>query len=149
VETATPPPYREDMLRSFSKAFNWAYIPRTQDLRNPTLSPIYASRDVLPTKLYILGCEFDMLYPEARDMAVKMAESEIGDDALTKRELGGGRTGWQCGNVTWEELKGMEHGFNQRFGQEMNKKRRTEWRARTLQMHDGVAEWLFREVYSD
>jgi acetyl esterase/lipase len=149
VETATPPPYRQDMLRSIGRAFNWAYIPRMQDLRDPKLSPYYASRDVLPEKLYLLGCEFDILCPEARDMAEKMAKSENGEDALTKHELGDGRTGWQCGNVTWEELKGLEHGFNQRIGQERNKTRRAEWQMRTLQMHDRVAEWLFREVYSD
>jgi acetyl esterase/lipase len=151
VERATPPPYRQDMLRSLSKAFNWAYIPRTQDLRNPNLSPSYASRQEFPEKLYILGCEFDLLCPEARDLAVKLADAETagGEDALTKRELGGGRTGWQRGNVTWEELKGVEHGFNQRFAHEMNKKRRAEWQTKTQQMHDGVAEWLFREVYSD
>jgi acetyl esterase/lipase len=149
VEVATPPPYRQDLLRSLSRAFNWAYIPRTQDTRNPHLSPQYASRNAFPEKLYIIGCEYDLLCPEAKDFAVKMAEAEAVESGSTKRELDGGRTGWQCGNVTWEELKGLEHGFNQRFGHEPNKQRRTEWQTRTQAMHDGVAEWLFKEVYSD
>lgn len=137
-----PPPNRRDILISLSRAFNWAYIRRSDDLENPLLSPLFAERTKLPAKLFILGCEYDILCPEAREAAEKWAGS------VERRPIGKDRTGWQAGDVTWEELKGLEHGYNQRWESERDLKVKEEWKKRTTEIHAQVAEWLFREVYA-
>jgi acetyl esterase/lipase len=145
LKAATPPPGRQDLLIGMAPAFNWAYIPEGQDLHDPLLAPLYAKRENLPEKLFIMGCEYDLLCTEAREMADKMADAEGGKE---RKELGEGRVGWQCGNVTWEELKGMEHGFNQRKMQESDQKLLKLWTEKTEEMHANVAKWLFQEVYA-
>lgn len=145
IAVATPPPGSKDMLIRGSRAFNWFYTRGTQDTKNPLLSPLYADRAKLPRKLLIMGCEYDILFSEARDAAEKYAESE---PMGTKRVgLGQGRTGWACGDVVWEELKGVEHGFNQR-GDLQSGEKKVEWARRSEEVHGRVAEWLFKEVYN-
>lgn len=145
LKTAIPPPDREDLLIPMAPAFNWAYIPEGQDLHDPLLAPLYAKREDLPEKLFIMGCEYDLLCTEAREMAEKMAGAE---GAQEKKELGEGRVGWQSGNVTWEELKGVEHGFNARKMRESDPKIKKLWNEKTDEMHANVAKWLFKEVYA-
>ena len=149
METATPPVGREDILISLSPAFNWAYLPTNQDLQDPLLSPIFAPREVFPQKLYVIGCEYDLLFAEGKDFAIKLAELDGGGVASAKQELGSGRIGWKSNSVTWEELKGLEHGFNSRYATEANKERSELWKKRTEEMHARIAEWLFKEVYND
>lgn len=146
INSSVPPPARQDILITFSPGFNWAYIPSGQNLHDPLLAPLYADRAALPQKLFIIGCEYDLLCTEAREMAERLAEAE--GSTATKKDLGQGRTGWQCGSITWEELKGVEHGFNHRKIYELNEELRKLWESKTAEMHAHVAEWLFREVYS-
>jgi acetyl esterase/lipase len=145
IATATPPPNREDVLIKASGALHWFYLRGNQDFKNPILSPIYAERKNLPQKLFLLGCEYDVLCAEARDAAEKYAEQEAAGSK--KVTLDQGRTGWTCGNVTWEELKGLEHGYNQRWEFE-GKELGAQWKRRTEEILAKVAEWLYREVYS-
>jgi acetyl esterase/lipase len=144
IAASTPPPNRDDMLIKGSRAFNWFYLRHCQDYKNPLLSPLFADRKTLPQKLFILGCEYDILFSEARDAAEKYAEQEV--DGPRKVPLEQGRTGWTCGYVTWEELKGLEHGYNQRWSLQ-KVEIGAEWKRRTEEIHDRVAEWLFQEVY--
>ena len=148
---ATPPPYRGDILVRGMKHFNWIYLGRhrNHNLKNPLASPLWAERTKLPEKIFILGCEYDVLFGEARDAAERYRELEQAEasEKSDKSPLGDGRTGWTCGNVTWEELKGLEHGYNQRWPIEVGK-RRKEWKRRTDEHHAYVAEWLWREVYA-
>jgi acetyl esterase/lipase len=145
ISASTPPPGREDILIKGSRAFNWFYLRGKVDFKNPLLSPLYAERSKLPQKLFILGCEYDILFGEARDAAERYAETE---PAGTKRiPLDGGRIGWNCGNVTWEELKGLEHGYNQRWETARGELKNL-WKKRAEEIHDEVAKWLFKEVYA-
>lgn len=146
IDSSVQPPMRKDILRPLTLAFNWAYLPLDHDLHDPLLAPLYADRAALPQKLFIMGCEYDLLCAEAREMAERLAKAE-GSTAI-KKELGQGRTGWQCGNVTWEELKGVEHSFNHRKQYERNAELRKLWESKTEEMHAHVVEWLFKEVYS-
>jgi acetyl esterase/lipase len=148
IGMATSPTTRADVLIASSPIADWAYILAERNLQNPTLSPIFMPRDTLPEKLYLIGCEYDLLCAEARDMATRMADLESHAGTVTKLELLNGRTGRHWGNVTWEELKGMEHGFNTRYPLEKNKKLQTGWQEKTNGMHATIAEWLFREVYN-
>jgi hypothetical protein len=96
--------------------------------------------------LFIVGCEYDILCNEARDFAEKMAKAE-GD--TQRKELGNGRVGWESGNVTWEELKGLGHGFNQLRNHQAEPEVKKLWTERTEEMHANVAKWLFKEIYGD
>ncbi|KIW08796.1 uncharacterized protein PV09_00730 [Verruconis gallopava] len=146
VAASTPPPNGTDMLVRSSRAFNWFYLRGKQDYENPLLSPLYADRSRLPPKLFLMGCEYDILCAEARDAAAKYAEQEEAGGAK-KMPLGEGRVGWTCGNVVWEELKGLEHGYNQRWPTQRGPLREV-WKQRTEEIHDNVAKWLFKEVYT-
>ena len=128
------PGLKHDRLHKMAHWFDFSYVPVGQDKADPLLSPAFAKRDKLPEKLLILGCEYDMLCSEAQEMAEELAKDEPGD----RKELEGGRIGWEKGRIRWEFAKGMEHGFN------LSPKHQTEME----KMQEGIAEWLFREVYS-
>lgn len=129
-----------DLLENMVYAFDWAYIKPDQDLRDPQLSVGYASREMLPPKLYIIGCEFDLLCIDAETMAKKLASSgdgeRIGTDDL-----------WERNGVKWEKVIGEEHGFDAHptMARDPVKKLRVQKRAQ--QLHQSIADWLLREVY--
>jgi acetyl esterase/lipase len=130
---------KEDMLKTLAPWFKWAYLPPGTDTRNPLLSPILAPREKLPKNICIIGCEYDMLFKEAEDMAKLLAEKENGEMKMMKDG-----NAYEKGNVRWEKIAGMEHGFNQipAIGESgMRRLKRGE------EMHADVAEWLFRKVY--
>lgn len=118
------------------KVINWGYVPVGTDRYNPLLSPLHAKRQSLPEKVYLLGCEYDILCEEASDMAERMAEGEMGE--MVEDEVG---EGWKKGGVRWRKVLGMNHAFNQ-----------TGWGTKEIEaaeeMHADVARWLKREVYA-
>jgi acetyl esterase/lipase len=134
------PPGGVDYLHGMVGMFDVGYIAPGTDRTDPVLSPIFADRTDLPEKIFIIGCEYDMLCPEAEDMAEDLALHEDGERA----PLGEGRVGWRKGNVQWELIEGVIHGFNQvpAAGKEGEMRRE-----KTKQMHAGVAAWLKSEVY--
>jgi acetyl esterase/lipase len=93
----------KDPLADKAEMFNCAYFADDQDLRDPQLSPRWANRPKLPPKIYIVGCDFDMLCHDAEKMAESFAS--VGD---------GPRTGtddcWEQNGVKWERCLGEEHG---------------------------------------
>jgi len=93
----------KDPLADKAEMFNCAYFADDQDLRDPQLSPRWANRAKLPPKIYIVGCDFDMLCHDAEKMAESFAS--VGD---------GPRTGtddcWEQNGVKWERCLGEEHG---------------------------------------
>ena len=147
LQTAVAPNNRKDVLISMSPMFHWAYFPKNVDLDDPLLAPLKADRRVVCEKVYLLGCERDLLCTEAEETAEAYAEAERKAGGVGRRvEIGGGRVGWTEGNVTWEKLMGLEHGFNQRM-MTVRGKEKEFWRRSMLEMHKNVVEWLFREVY--
>lgn len=84
-------------------AFDWAYLKPDQDLRDPQLSVTYAPRGKFPAKLYIAGCEFDLLCRNAELMAEKFGS--LGDGEKTETA-----EGWEQNGIKWEKFLGMEHG---------------------------------------
>ncbi len=67
------------------------------------LSVAFAPRDRLPPKLYIIGCELDLLCRDAELMAERLAS--IG----TGQRVGTGSV-WEKNGVKWEKILGEEHG---------------------------------------
>ena len=145
--------------------FRWAYLPGKKenldvdadadvdadvdvDVDDPLLAPLKADRRTVCEKVYVLGCECDLLCTEAEEAAEAYAEADrmMGRSGPRVELRGGGRVGWREGNVTWEKLMGMEHGFNQRLVVVRGEEKKL-WQRRMVEMHKNVAEWLFREVY--
>ena len=143
VKMSTRPatPGKIDMLVQSGKWFNWAYIPQGTDLSQPLISPIFAKREDLPSKICMFGCEFDMLCKEAEDMAEGLVEKELTKKAPIKEG-----EGWEGENVRWEKVKGQEHGFDHVPIRGDKAKEAARVKA-SDDMHDMAADWLFRKVY--
>lgn len=62
-----------DILSPVSHLFGWSYLPYGQPLRDPLLSPIFAPREHLPKKIFIVATELDRLAHEAWRMASLLA----------------------------------------------------------------------------
>lgn len=71
-----------DYLAGWSPTFRWSYIPVGHDLRDPLLSPLFASRADLPPHIFLVGAELDHLAHEAWRMASKLAGRAV--PALTQ-----------------------------------------------------------------
>jgi acetyl esterase/lipase len=84
--------------------FNWGYIKHDQNLRDPQLSVRYTPRNKLPPKIYVIGCELDMLCRDAELMAEEFASVGTGE-----------RTGtdicWEKNGIKWEKIVGHVHGI--------------------------------------
>ena len=88
----------KDILHDAGKAFDWAYIPPGQDLRDPLISPIYAPREILPKYVYMIACELDLSAHDAWRMACRLTgRKEPGMDEKSGRE--------KCGEVGELELE--------------------------------------------
>jgi alpha/beta hydrolase fold len=94
----------KDSLETAADMFNWAYCTVDVNLRDPQLSPTYAERAKLPPKLYIVGCEFDMLCRDSEIMAEKFAS--VGNGKRT-----GTDDNWERNGVKWEKVLGEDHGM--------------------------------------
>ncbi|KAF4443967.1 hypothetical protein F53441_11285 [Fusarium austroafricanum] len=78
----------KDFLLRLSPVFDAAYTRSGQDLYDPSLSPIYAPKDMLPPNIFFLGIELDMLAGEAWRMACDLAGREVGDEIVGQKEPG-------------------------------------------------------------
>lgn len=141
IARQTRSPNESDSLHWMAPMFDMGYTPIGQNRADPLLSPLFAEREKLPVKISILGCEYDVLCPEAEEMTEDLAAHENGE----KVPLGEGRDGWTKGNIRWEKIPGMGHGFNQTpaKGDDARVKRE-----KTVEMHEGIANWLKKEVFS-
>lgn len=92
-----------DPLEHMAPLFNASYFARDQDLRDPQLSVAFTPRENLPAKLYIIGCELDMLCKDAEIMAEHFA----GEGEKTGTDIV-----WEKNGVKWEKIMGFEHGKN-------------------------------------
>lgn len=92
-----------DILENLGDMFNHGYFADDQDLKNPQLSVKYAERAKLPPKLYIIGCDFDMLCENAEVMADMFGV--VGDG-----KRAGSKDRWEQNGVNWERVLGEPHG---------------------------------------
>lgn len=133
------PGREKDTLADLGPLFNWAYIPHGQNRRDPLLSPAYAPRSKLPKNICLVGCEYDLLCGEARNMAECLANSEEGEKV--EDDLG-----WSKGNIRWICLQETEHGFNTTPTKDPELIKRNT--ATAEQMHQATAEWLYDHVFA-
>lgn len=132
-----PPDSGTDPLAKIMGLCQWSYIPQGKDVTDPLISVALAEKRKLPPKICIVGCELDLMCWDAQQMAERLAA--VGDEKRMGTELL-----WEQNGVRWEKVLGQGHGFDQFLS----------WggarfvaRRRAQELRDGVAEWLFREVY--
>lgn len=152
-----------DFLLPMAPIFDWSYINVGQDLRDPLLSPYFAERESFPKRMWIIGCELDLLGHEAWRLACKLAGREVPglDEPIGQQDLvEGGKPGVlvaqgdqryafeeksRFGEVKWLCVPDAGHGFD--VAEQM--------RADAVTVQDGqlkrdqlikmTGEWLFRD----
>ncbi|KAK0724345.1 Alpha/Beta hydrolase protein [Lasiosphaeris hirsuta] len=68
-----------DALLWLMPAFDWSYVPYGHDLRDPLLSPYFATRDHLPPYVGIVAAELDFLAHEGWRTACRLAREGLGE----------------------------------------------------------------------
>lgn len=128
---------KPDVLKNMAALFNWGYIPKGTDRRNPLLSPIYAQREHLPEKIFLVGAEEDVLCKPAELMANDLAKRESG-------ERRGDEDDWVKGGIAWRKVLDQQHGFThiQLKGEEEQRRQKV-----CNDLYQQIAGWLDREVY--
>lgn len=66
-----------DYMLSMAPMIDWSYVPQGTELRNPLLSPYFADHEMLPQRVFIIGCELDMFAHEAWRTISKLAGRDI------------------------------------------------------------------------
>lgn len=121
----------------FANLMRWAYIPNGQELTNPMLSPIYASRSKMPEHMFLIGAENDMMCAEAESMANALAGRESSDNI-------GDEVAWGKGGIRWEKVLGWKHDL---FHNVDKGEREVERHAVMEGMAGRVAGWMKMEVF--
>jgi acetyl esterase/lipase len=104
-KTALPRNAGSVLPQSQLTMFSWGYVKEGQDLTDPQLSPTFAPRQNLPPKMYLIGCELDLLCRESEVMAEKMASEGTGQRT-------GSDIAWEQNGVKWEKVLGEDHGMS-------------------------------------
>ncbi|KAJ4322840.1 hypothetical protein N0V84_004604 [Fusarium piperis] len=147
-----------DWLLQLSPIFDWAYIPHGQDLQDPLLSPIYASKDDLPRYVFMIACELDMLLGDSHRIICGLAGRPLGEVRVGKDKPG--RAGElipddekycfevprENGNYKWLLIPDQIHSFD--YHKQMESMHRDRVHAldagpKAKHSQKLIAEWLF------
>jgi acetyl esterase/lipase len=123
---------KRDALEGIAHLFDWGYISEGQNLLDPLLSPIYAKRESLPPKIFMIGAECDVLCHEAEVMALRLA----GDGPTPEV---GSADSWEREGITWRRILDVQHAFTherKRGRQEAQRKKQCE------ALYKEMAGWL-------
>lgn len=119
--------WKDDVLQGIFGMFGWAYVNPGTDTRDPLLSPIYFERQDLPRKVWLVGCELDLLAHEAWRMASRLAgkrvpgmDQQVGKEGIAPQgELileGDDRYAWEekvaDGEYRWLLVPDVVHAFD-------------------------------------
>lgn len=132
-------PAEVDGLTMVAPIFNNMYLTCGTNQRDPLLSIIYADREALPTWIYAIGAEYDMLCDEARRMMAglagmeKLTDSEREDFAAEE------------GRLRWKMAKGQKHSFTHWW--KKRGKRADAARPIAEKLFIEVGEWLTEEAF--
>jgi acetyl esterase/lipase len=135
-----------DILASSANFLDWAYVPAGIDRRDPLLSPRWAHPKDLPSHVYIVGAEYDILCYEARRMAESLAKYSAVDCERNSIPTLLDGDGWRQGGVRWECARGKRHAFTH-IAKHGEKERD---RVRFCQkMYSRLGCWLKEEVFNE
>lgn len=101
-----------DHLPALQPMYDWAYVPAGQNLRDPLLSPLFATREQIPHPLFVITAEKDSLCKEGWMLARGLAGlgTEAGLDVTESWERNGVRYDCaaemvHCFTHFWETIK--------------------------------------------
>ncbi|KAL3428451.1 alpha beta hydrolase fold protein [Phlyctema vagabunda] len=126
-----------DPLTAIMNLCAWGYIPQGQDLRDPLVSVALARKEELPPRIFLIGCELDLMCSDVEKMAEKLGSEGPG-------ERSGTELCWQQNGVRWEKILDHRHGFDQFPA---SGERGYIARRRGRKLRDDMASWIFREVF--
>jgi acetyl esterase/lipase len=132
-----------DILAPSVHFLDWGYVPQGIDRRNPLLSPRWANPKHLPSHVYLVGAEYDMLCYEAQQMAESLAKfSHMDCERTTIPTLPVG-DGWRQGGITWECARGRDHAFTHITKHGKKEKERLRF---CQEMYKRLGTWLQEDV---
>jgi acetyl esterase/lipase len=97
----------ERSLESRLDAISFIYEPDPADKKNALASPFLVKRAELPKNVFLVGCQKDVLWPEANRMCERLSR-EGGEERVKTQE------GWKQGGVRWGLLPKVGHVFDLR-----------------------------------
>lgn len=153
-----------DWLLRLSPIFDWAYIPHDQDLQDPLLSPIYASKNDLPPYIFMIACELDMLVGDSHRMICDLAGRPPGEVQVGKDEPG--RVGElilddekycfevprEDGSYKWLLIPDQIHSFDHHKQMELvhrDKVHALDAEPKAKHSQKLIADWLFSGPFKD
>lgn len=104
VDKMATRPAGYDQLEDMIPIINWAYVKQGQDLRDPRLSVTFAPKARLPPKIFILGCELDLLCRESEVLAERLATDGSGETVESSNS-------WEKNGIKWTKVLGEKHGM--------------------------------------
>lgn len=153
----------QDPLVKVASAFDWSYIPVGHDLRDPLLSPVFVDRAALPERVWVIGCELDMLGHEAWRLACRLTGRQVPSlDQLIGQEApeesgklgalittGDQRFAWEeknrDGEVKWLCVPDARHGFDMPGAMGADETTSEDGRLKRDEIIRLAGEWLFRQ----
>lgn len=130
-----------DDLKDWGPIWEWAYIRPGQDLYSPRLSVRYVKSEDLPSWIYMVGAEYDMLANEARETIYSLA-------SLDKQEKEAAFYGFEKNGYKWTLARDVRHGFTHDLMDNptaeavaMNEKRKEE-------LLEALGIWLFKGPFA-
>ncbi|KAJ7758469.1 Alpha/Beta hydrolase protein [Mycena maculata] len=165
-----------DVVAGLGDAFTHAYLRVGADRRDPGLSPLFAARETLPARVFVLGAELDMLAGEAWRAAcgwggrrvpglaeVPGGAGVVGKGALVLESDGDERfpreereryaweeAGEGRSGVRWLLVPDTVHGFDQNIGSVVKDEVLMEdARIKTGKTMRIIGEWLCEGVFKD
>lgn len=155
-----PRGWTKDVLQDISPLFGWAYVNPGTDTRDPLLSPMYAARQDLPRRVWLIGCELDLLAHDAWRLASRLAgkpvpgmHEKIGQEGTAPRgELileGDERFAWEekvaGGEYRWLLVPDVLHSFDMPLPEIRGELvEREDAAIKTEKLMGMIAEWLWR-----
>jgi acetyl esterase/lipase len=134
-----------DILASSVHFLDWAYVPEGKDRRDPLLSPRWASPKDLPSYVYLVGAEYDMLCYEARQLAESLANCSATNFERTRIPTLPSGDGWQQGGIIWECARARDHAFTHIAKRGKKEKDRVRF---CQEMYSRVGSWLKEDVWA-
>lgn len=152
--------WARDVLQDISGLMSWAYVNPGTNTRDPLLSPVYADREDLPPRVWLIGCELDLLAHDAWRLASRLAgrpvpgmNVKVGREGTARRgELileGDERFAFEKkiegGEYRWLLVPDVMHGFDMPVPEiPRDREEKEDAEAKTEKLTAMIAEWLWR-----
>jgi acetyl esterase/lipase len=151
---------KKDALLDMGPLIEWAYLRPGTDLRDPLLSPFFARREDLPRRVWIIGCELDLIGHDGWRMISRLAGRPVPrvDEQVGQKEPGtqgkliladDDRFAWQersqDRDYKWLLVPDVVHGFDMPSTESgLDKQTMEDAAIKTQGVVDMIANWLWQ-----